>query len=104
MHNNQFLTKKIKNSDSILLLMARKTTPLGKVTHFYGRIGVAAILLNKQVKLGEKVKIGRNDNFVEQEVTSLQLEREAIKVAKKGQEIGLKVLGRVREGDLVWKG
>jgi len=83
--------------------MARKVIPLGKVTHFYDRIGVAAILLNKSVKFGEKIKIGRQENFTEQEVTSLQLEREAIKAAKKGQEIGLKVAGRVRAGDEVWK-
>ncbi len=84
--------------------MARKAIPLGKVTHFYGRIGVAAILLSKQLKQGDQVKIGRKESFVEQEVKSLQLEHAAITAAKKGQEIGLKISGRVREGDEVWKG
>lgn len=85
--------------------MARKAIPLGKVTPFYDWIGVAAIMLNKQVKQGDKIKIGKEgSNILEQEVKSLQLEHQSVKAAKKGQEIGLKISGRVREGDLVWKG
>ncbi len=99
-----FPTEKIKNPGFFLRHMARKETPLGKVTHFYDRIGVAAILLSKQLKQGDKIKIGKEGSLVEQEVASLQLEHEAIKAAKKGQEIGLKISGRVRAGDLVWKG
>ncbi len=80
-----------------------KEKPLGKVTHFYDKINVAAILLEKGLKVGDKIKIGKNENFLEQEITSLQREHAAVKAAKKGQEVGLKVAERVREGDLVWK-
>ncbi|MEK6950910.1 MAG: hypothetical protein AABX13_04270 [Nanoarchaeota archaeon] len=77
--------------------------PLGQVTHFYDQIGVAAILLQKGLKVGDKIRIGKNERFVEQDVASMQLEHAAIKAAKKGQEVGLKVLDRVRQGDLVFK-
>lgn len=83
--------------------MPRPKKPLGKVTHYYEQIGVAAVLLEGKLRQGEKVRIGRNNNFVEQEVTSMQLEHERIAAAKKGQEIGLKVGQKVREGDLLFK-
>lgn len=78
-------------------------TPLGKVTHFYDQISVAAVMLNKALKVGDKVRIGKNEKFVEQDISSLQLEHTAVKAAKKGQEVGMKVMGRVRPGDLVLK-
>lgn len=78
-------------------------TPLGKVTHFYDQIGVAAVMLNKALKVGDKVRIGKNEKFVEQDISSMQLEHEAVKTAKKGQEVGMKVVERVRPGDLVLK-
>lgn len=78
-------------------------TPLGKVTHFYDQISVAAVMLNKALKVGDKVRIGKNEKFVEQDIVSMQLEHEAVKTAKKGQEVGMKVVGKVRQGDLVLK-
>ncbi len=86
-------------------LTAKATTPkpLGKVTHFYDQISVAAVMLNKALKVGDKVRIGKNEKFVEQDISSMQLEHEAVKTAKKGQEVGMKVVGRVRPGDLVLK-
>ncbi len=77
--------------------------PIGKITHFYDKIGVAVVALDKKLKVGDKIKIGKNDELVEQEVKSIQIEHEKLTEAKKGQEIGLKVKGKVREGDLVYK-
>lgn len=77
--------------------------PLGKVTHYYDQISVAAVLLQKGLKVGDKVRIGKNERFIEQEVASMQLEHEAIKAARKGQEVGMKVADKVRQGDLVFK-
>lgn len=85
------------------LATPKAPTPLGKVTHFYDQIGVAAVLLQKGLKVGDRIKVGKNERFVEQDVASLQLEHTAVKAAKKGQEVGLKVVERVRQGDLVFK-
>lgn len=81
--------------------MAKK--PIGKVTHFFDKISVAVIALEKILKKGDKIKIGKNDQFFEQEVKSMQVDRKEIEVAKKGQEIGIKVKEKVRENDLVYK-
>lgn len=77
--------------------------PLGKITHFYDKIGVAVVALNAKMKVGDKIKIGKDDHFFEQEVTSLQYGHQPLPEAKKGQEIGMKVDEEVRAGYLVFK-
>ena len=78
--------------------MAKK--PVGKVTHYYGKIGVAVVALNMALKQGQS--IGKS-NFFEQEAKSMEMWNEKVKAAKKGQEIGLKVDEKARKGDLVFK-
>ena len=74
--------------------------PLGKVTHFYDQISVAVVALNSALKVDDRIKIGREERFLEQAVKSMQMDHQNIQIAKKGQEIGLKVRKRVRENDL----
>jgi len=50
------------------------------------------------LKVGDKIKIGKADPFVEQVVKSMQVEHDKIDKAKKGQEIGLKVKGNPEKG------
>ncbi len=81
----------------------RAEKPVGKITHLYGQIGVAVVAVQKSMKLGDKVRIGKNNAFVEQEIQSMQYDHRPLTAAKKGQEIGLKVDSRVRVGDAVFK-
>lgn len=76
---------------------------VGKVVHFYPKISVAVIELEDVLKVGDKISIeGKTTNF-SQIVESMQVERQDIKEATKGQTIGLKVIERAREGDRVYK-
>lgn len=77
--------------------------PLGKIIHYYDQIKVAVVALNSALKVGDKIKIGRNNEFFTQEVKSMQVEHKNITTAKKGQEVGLKVNQEAREGCLVFK-
>jgi putative protease len=77
--------------------------PIGKITHFFSKIGVAVVKLDAPLKVGDKIKIEGHGNVVEQAVDSMQVEHEQIKEAKKGMEVGMKVAGEVKEGDLVFK-
>lgn len=72
---------------------------LGKVIHYYDKIGVAVIELLKPLKVGDTVKISGHDNEFTQTVASMQMEHESLETAKKGQDIGLKVDQAVKEGD-----
>ena len=76
---------------------------IGKVTHFFGKISVAAIRVSDVMRVGDKISIeGAHTNF-EQVVDSIQIEHQSIPEAKAGEEVGIKVNERVREGDTVYK-
>jgi len=80
-----------------------KDVQVGKVTHFFDKIGVAVIEVTKPLKVGEWVKISGHDSEFEQEVTSLQMEHEAVTKVKKGDSVGMKVDKPVKEGDVLYK-
>lgn len=76
---------------------------IGKVTHYFGKIQVAAIKLMDSLKVGERIAIQGAHTDFEQTVDSIQLERAAIPEGVAGQEIAIKVKDRVREHDTVYK-
>lgn len=77
---------------------------IGKVTHFYDKIGVAIVTLSAGLKMGDKITFKRGGEDVgEQVVESMQVEKEAVKTAKKGDVIGLHVDTPVKEGAEVYK-
>jgi len=77
---------------------------VGEITHYFDRIKVCVVKLTQgTVLIGDKLTIiGPKTKFV-QKVWSLQIESEDVKVAKKGQLIGLKVDKLVAVGDKVYK-
>lgn len=78
-------------------------TLVGKITHYYDKIGVAVVEVLAPIKVGDQIKIvGHNKEFVQQ-VSSMQIEHEQVSEAKKGQAIGMKVDQPVKEGDEVYK-
>jgi len=77
---------------------------IGKISHYFGNIGVAVIELSGGLKVGDKIRIvGGIDTDFEQVIESMEIEHEKIKVAKKGDSIGLKIDQKVREGYEVYK-
>lgn len=76
---------------------------IGKVKHFFNKISVAVIELNKGLKVGDKISIEGQDNAVEQIVDSMQVEHKPIEKAKKGDSVGLKTDAPVKENDKVFK-
>jgi hypothetical protein len=75
---------------------------IGKITRYFHKIGVAAIMLEESLKVGDKISIeGVTTNF-EQDVASMQVDRSDIKEGEPGQEIAIKVKDRVRENDEVY--
>lgn len=76
--------------------------PLGKVIHYYDKIGVAIVRLVGKIKAGDKVKFVKGDSVFEQTVESIQVEHESLREGKKGDEIGIKVDKSAKEGTLVY--
>ena len=76
---------------------------IGKVTHYFTKIGVAVIDLEAPLVVGDTISIeGATTNFT-QKIDSIQIEHKNVDKAKKGDSIGLKVKDRVRGGDNVYK-
>jgi len=75
---------------------------IGKITHYYGKIGVGIIELSDNLKVGDKIHIKGHSTDFEEVVDSIQVEHENVNSAKKGEVIGLKVKDKVKEGDEVY--
>lgn len=75
---------------------------IGKITHYYDKIGVAVVELENNLSVGNTIKISGHDMEFTQVVTSMQIEHKELETAKKGQEIGLKVEKPVKEGDQIF--
>ena len=83
--------------------MPRAAKPIGTVTHFYGNLGVAIVKFVKAVPVGSKLKFKGATTDFEETVKSMQYDHTPVEAAKKGQEIGIKVKEKVREGDEVFE-
>ena len=75
---------------------------MGKVIHYYDKIEVAIVRLEKVLKAGDKVKFARGDEGFEQVVESIQMEHASIPEGKPKQEVGIKVDQPTKEGTLVY--
>ncbi len=76
---------------------------VGEVEHYFTNINVAAVKLKDSLKVGDKIKIKGATTDFEQAIDSMQIEKDSVEKAGNGDEIGIKVKNRVREGDVVYK-
>ena len=77
---------------------------IGKVSHYFSKIGVAVIELSDKLLAEDTVRIiGGEATDFEQAVGSMEMEHEKIKKAKAGDAVGIKVKEKVREGYKVYK-
>jgi len=77
---------------------------IGKVTHYFGKPGVAAIQLTKgTLAVGDTIRIhGHTSDFTEK-VLSMQIEGLTVPQATVGQGVGIRVGQHAREHDVVYK-
>jgi len=75
----------------------------GEVTHYYGKISVAVVNLSAPLKLGDMIEVVGKHTDLRQKVDSMQINHQDIKGAKSGQEVALKMAGRVRQGDTIYR-
>jgi peptide subunit release factor RF-3 len=76
---------------------------VGKVTNFFSNISVALIELSGGLKEGDRISIEGATTNIQQAADSMQIDRQPIKEARKGDHIGLKTTGRCRPGDVVYR-
>ena len=76
---------------------------IGKVTHYYDHIGVGVLALKSPLSVGDAIILKRGEQKFSQVVESLQIDHESVPKAGKGQEVGMKLKERIKEGALVMK-
>ena len=78
-------------------------TMIGRVIHYYPKIGVAAVIPEDHLAQGDRIHIHGPHDDVHQPVNSMEIEHIPIKEANRGQDIGIKVTERVHVGDMVFR-
>ena len=76
--------------------------PIGKITHYYDKIGVAVVDSKKPLKVGDMIKISGHDNEFTQTVGSLQVEHDQVTKIAAGKSGALKTDKPVKEGDVIY--
>jgi len=77
--------------------------PIGVVSNYFDHVSVAAIKLAAPLKVGDTIRFAGGETDFEQKVESMQIQHKQVKTAKKGDEIGIKVTGKVRKDYKVFK-
>jgi translation elongation factor EF-1alpha len=76
---------------------------VGRIAHYFSKIGVAVIELSADLKVGDTIRIEGGTTAFEQRVDSIEIEKQKLEAATGGQAIGLKVKEKVRPNDSVYK-
>ncbi len=76
---------------------------IGRVSHYFSKIGVAIIELSDVLKVGETIRIVGGETDFNQQVESMEIEHQKVQTAKAGDSIGLKTDQKVREDYKVYK-
>lgn len=77
---------------------------VGRVNHYYDKIGVAIVELELDLAVGDKIKFVRGgEDMFTQDVISIQVEHNKVDSAKRGDVVGLKTTNEVKEGAEVYK-
>ena len=76
---------------------------IGKVTHYFPRVGVAVLDLQSSLAEGDEFHILGPLTQVKGSVESMEIQHRHVASAFPGDDVALKVNGPVREGDRIYK-
>ena len=76
---------------------------VGVVSHYFGHIGVAGIDLSGDLAVGDTIHIKGHTSDFTCSVDSMQIDRDRVEKAGKGDSIGIKIPEHAREHDKVYK-
>jgi putative protease len=77
---------------------------VGKVTHWYDKIGVAVVKLSGALKVGDSIKIERGGEEFDDTISSMQIDHKTVESGKKGEEVAVKITQKAKEGSTIYMG
>ena len=83
--------------------MSDQVLEIGKVTHFFSKIGVGIVELTAPLSLGDLILVKGPSTDFEMAVKSMQIEHKSVSRAEGGQSIGLKMVQQAKERDVIYK-
>lgn len=75
---------------------------MGKITHWFDKINVAVIKLDGKLSKGDKIKIKRGDEEIEEVIESMQIDHKDVDSAKKRDDVAIKLTQKTKEGASVF--
>lgn len=79
------------------------STAIGRVTHYFGRLSVAAVSLTAPLAVGDRIHIHGHSTDLVQGVASMEVEHAKVQRAGPGDDVALLVDDHVREHDLIFR-
>jgi len=76
---------------------------IGVISNFFEHVGVAAIKLTDEIKIGDTIRIVGGDKDFTEVIDSMQIHHKNVESAKPGDEIGIKISDKARKGYKVFK-
>jgi len=77
--------------------------PIGKISHYFGNLGVAAMTLTDALQVGDEVHVKGHTTDFRQQIESLEVEHQKVPKASAGQDVAFKVNEKARSGDQVFR-
>jgi hypothetical protein len=69
----------------------RKMVYIGQVEQFFEKIDVLAVTVSYPLRVGDRILVETEEGMFEQTVSSMQIEREDVRYADQGSDVGIKV-------------
>lgn len=77
--------------------------PVGKITHYFGHLGVAAMRLTGALAVGDQIHIKGHTTDFSQKINSLEVEHQKVDRAGAGDDVAFTVSEKARPGDQVFR-
>ena len=84
--------------------MEKQEQEIGIVKHYYNHLNVAGVTVTRgSLKVGDKIHVKGHTTDFEEKVSALEKDHKTVEEAKPGDDVGIKMVGKCREHDKVYK-
>ena len=95
-------TKAVTKKVAAKKIVIPKGPIIGKVTHFYDRIGVGVVAVESTIRMGDMITLMHAGKAFTQKIVSMQQQHTPLPVAQSGQIVGIKLDQYAAEGTKIY--